>query len=90
MLIYYVENHLIFADAAVRAFDQLSAAQFVISPLVKFECLDGALKRNNPSLVRQYRKFFERFGNLEMHESVYLDAAELRARFEQKRRMLCT
>ena len=84
VLIYHVENHPTFATSVAQALGVLNADRFAISPLVKFECLVGALKENNLPLVQQYRTFFDRFVSLEITESVYLDAAELRARFRLK------
>jgi predicted nucleic acid-binding protein len=56
-------------------------ARFGISPLVKCECLVAPLKRGDPVLEQAYLEFFDRFLPLEMPESVYLRAAQLRARF---------
>jgi len=60
---------------------QIGIASFVISPLVKCECLVGPIKRANPGLQRDFGDFFDQYISLPMPESVYLAAAELRARF---------
>lgn len=59
-------------------------ARFGISPLVKCECLVGPLKRGDLVLQRAYVELFERFVPMAMPESVYLQAAQLRARFGLK------
>ena len=81
LLIYLIERHERWsgpvADAVARAAD----ARFGISPLVKCECLAGPLKRGDPVLERAYTELFEVFMSLAMPEPVYLQAAQLRARF---------
>ena len=81
LLIYLIERHARLgapvADALVRAED----ARFCISPLVKCECLVGPIKRGDPVLERAYTELFEVFVSLAMPEPVYLQAAQLRARF---------
>jgi uncharacterized protein len=81
LLIYLTEGHARWADGIGRAMAALPDARFGISPLVKCECLVGALKRNDPVLQRAYSHIFEQFVFLDMPEEVYLTAAELRARF---------
>ncbi|MBV8493782.1 MAG: PIN domain-containing protein, partial [Alphaproteobacteria bacterium] len=63
--------------AAIAASDD----RFGISPLVKCECLVGAIKRGDPVLQRAFTELFDRLVSLAMPEPVYLQAAELRARF---------
>ena len=60
---------------------QIGAALFAISPLVKCECLVGPIRRADPGLQRDYFEFFEHHLSLSMPEPVYLQAADLRARF---------
>ena len=56
------------------------AEEFVISPLVKMECLVGPIKDGNLELRRYYELGLARFGQLTLSEEVFLRAAELRAR----------
>jgi predicted nucleic acid-binding protein len=65
------------AEAMAGATD----ARFGISPLVKCECLAGPLKRGDPVLERAHITLFAVFPSLPMPEPVYLQAAQLRARF---------
>jgi predicted nucleic acid-binding protein len=48
---------------------------------VKCECLVAPLKRGDPVLERPYTEMFEVLVALAMPEPVYLQAAQLRARF---------
>ena len=81
LVIYLTEGHARWggqvADAMVGATD----ARFAISPLVKCECLVGPIKRGDPVLENAYIELFGVFVSLAMPESVYLQAAQLRARF---------
>ena len=83
LLIYLVEQHARWSDAVARALAE-AAARFGISPLVKCECLVGPIKRGDPVLRCVYTDLFELFVPLAMPEQVYLQAAELRARFGLK------
>src|SRR6266550_2343816 len=56
-------------------------ARFGISRLVKCECLVGPLKRSDPVLERPLTELFAVFNSLAMPEPVFLQAAQLRARF---------
>lgn len=71
-------------DAVAKAMANAAEAQFGISPLVKFECMAGPAKRADPVLERAYRDVFELFVPLAMPDTVYLQAAQLRARFGLK------
>jgi len=80
ILIYLVESHARWGDR-VAASMTAPGARFGISPLVKCECLVGPLKRSDPVLERAYREIFGRLLALEMPETVFLQAAQLRAQF---------
>lgn len=58
--------------------------KLAISPLVKLECLAGPAKRDDLRLKHDYESFFERFVTLNIPETVYLQAAQLRGRFGLK------
>jgi predicted nucleic acid-binding protein len=84
LVIYLEERHPRWSERLATRMSEVPAAKFAISPLVKFECLVGPIKRADPVLYRGYLELFERFASLEMPESVYLEAAALRARFGLK------
>lgn len=84
LLIYLVEGHPRWATAVAAAIAEAGDARFGISPLVKCECLVAPIKRGDPVLQRAYTELFEQFVFLAMPEPVYLQAAELRARFGLK------
>jgi len=81
LIIYLVERHPRWGEAVASAIAQVAGGRFGISPLVKCECLVGPIKRGDPVLQRGYIELFDRFVSLAMPETVYLAAAELRARF---------
>ena len=83
LLIYLAEGHPRWGAAIVAAMEGTDA-RFGISPLVKCECLVGPIKRGDPVLERAYTELFDQFVSLAMPEPVYLQAAELRARFGLK------
>jgi predicted nucleic acid-binding protein len=84
LLIYLVEGHPRWGMAVAAAIAEAGDARFGISPLVKCECLVAPIKRGDPVLQRAYTELFEQFVSLVMPEPVYLQAAELRARFGLK------
>jgi predicted nucleic acid-binding protein len=84
LVIYLTESHARWGDRVGSAMARASDARFAISPLVKCECLVGPIKRGDPVLQRAYTDLFELFVILAMPEAVYLQAAELRARFGLK------
>ncbi len=81
LLIYLVEEHARWAPAVAAAVSGAGHARFALSPLVKYECLVGALRRNDPVLQQAYEEAFALFAMLPMPEAVYLQAAQLRAHF---------
>jgi predicted nucleic acid-binding protein len=84
LLIYLVERHPRWGGLVATAIAQSDEARFGISPLVKCECLVGPLKRGDPVLQRAYSDLFGLLVPLDMPESVYIKAAQLRARFGLK------
>jgi predicted nucleic acid-binding protein len=80
LLIYLAEAHPRWGEAVAAAMEA-SGVPFGISPLVKCECLVGPIKRGDPVLQQAYTELFEQFVSLAIPEPVYLQAAELRARF---------
>lgn len=81
LLIYLIERHARWGAPVTDAIARAGETRFGISPLVKCECLVGPLKRGDPVLERAYTEIFEVFASLTMPEPVYLQAAQLRARF---------
>ncbi len=81
LLIYLIERHARWGVPVADAIARAGEARFGISPLVKCECLVGPLKRGDPVLEGAYTEIFEVLVSLAMPEPVYLQAAQLRARF---------
>ena len=81
LVIYLVERHARWSEQVTRAMASVGQTRFAISPLVKCECLVAPLKRGDLVLRRAYEEFFGLLIGLDMPEAVYLQAAELRARF---------
>ena len=81
LVIYLVERHARWGERVAEAIAATAESRFGISPLVKLECLVGPIKRADPVLHRAYADLFDRLATLALPEPVYLQAAELRARF---------
>jgi predicted nucleic acid-binding protein len=84
LIIYLVEEHPRWGAPVARAMIQEPEARFGASPLTKCECLVAPYKRSDPVLRRAYLEFFDRLVPLPMPDEVYIQAAELRARFGLK------
>ncbi len=84
LLIYLVEKHQRWGKPVANAMENATDDRFGLSPLTKSECLVGPLKQSDCGLQLAYQKVFERFLSLDIPEVVYLNAAELRARFGLK------
>lgn len=84
LVIYLVERHPVWFEAVRRNVSAEPDARFAISPLVKAECLIGPMRRGDFPLEGLYRAFFETLITLDMNESIFMDAARLRARFGLK------
>jgi predicted nucleic acid-binding protein len=84
ILIYLIERHERWGVQVAKAFDESSGDRCGVSPLAKCECLVGPLRRGDPVLRRAYLDAFDLLLPLAMPEQVYLQAAELRARFGLK------
>jgi len=81
LVIYLVERHPRWGDPVAAALARANGTDFAISPLVKCECLVAPIRRGDLVLRQGYIDFFTEFVSLDMPEAVYLQAAELRARF---------
>lgn len=84
LVIYLVERHSRWREVVRGAMAGKGSVRFAISPLVKMECLVGAIQRDDPVLEREYAELFATFTWLPIPEPVYLQAAQLRARFGLK------
>jgi uncharacterized protein len=85
LVIYLVEQHPRWGERILRAIaDAGRMTRFGISPLVNCECLVQPLRRGELVLERRYLEVFDSFASLAMPEPIYLQAAELRARFGLK------
>jgi uncharacterized protein len=82
LLIYLVEQHALWGRRVDQAIADIPESNFGISPLVKLECLVGPIERGDPVLRLAYEAAFDRLAMVEMPDPVYLQAAELRARFD--------
>lgn len=80
ILIYLVERHPKWFRPVRAALDDAGDSLFGISPLTRLECLVGPMRKRNGRLQRVYHSVFQRFLPLDLPESVYVDAAEIRAR----------
>ena len=82
LVVYAFESQTLFGER-VRA-HLLAHAQhsLAISPLVKLECLAPPIKSGNLVLQRYYEDGLDQFVQLPMPEAVYLQAAQLRGRFQ--------
>jgi predicted nucleic acid-binding protein len=81
LVIYLVEGHARWGARVEEAIADAALSRFGISPLVKLECLVGPIKRGDPVLYRAYADLFARLAALAMPDPVYVQAAEIRARF---------
>lgn len=80
IVIYLVEQHPVWRERIRNELASAATTLFAISPLVQLECLVGPLRQNEGRLQRAYQNAFQQFVTLDMPDTVYIDAAELRAR----------
>lgn len=84
LVIYLAERHPQWSGRLRQAMDRDQDARFVISPLVKMECMVGVFMRGDIVMQRAYDGVFGSFVALTMPEPVFLQAAALRAQFGLK------
>lgn len=84
LLIYLNEVHPNWGRAVAEAIADAGEERFALSPLTKCECLVGPLKRGDTALQARFESLFEQFVTLELPESCYFHAAQLRARYGLK------
>lgn len=84
LVIYAVEHDGILGRSMREAMTHFGPHQFAISSLVKLECLVKPIKSGDLVLQRYFETALSQLQLLDMPESVFLMAAQLRARFSLK------
>ena len=84
LLIYAIENHPVWFNSVREALSSQPESQFAISPLVKMECLVKPMRQGDIALQWRYESGMAQFAQLALNEAVFLQAAQLRARFNLK------
>jgi uncharacterized protein len=84
LLIYAIENHPVWFNRVRDALASQPQGQFAISPLVKMECLVKPIRQGDTPLQWRYEAGMAQFTQLALNEAVFLQAAQLRARFNLK------
>ncbi len=84
LLIYAIENHPVWFTPVRDALARQPEQQFAISPLVKVECLVKPIRQGDLALQQRYQAGMTQFAQLALTEAVFLQAAQLRARFNLK------
>ena len=81
ILIYAIERDPVFGQSTLEALASKPPGAFAISPLTKLECLVKPLENGDLVLQQYYAAALGQLVLLPMTESVFLQAAQLRARF---------
>lgn len=84
LLIYAIEEHPLWAGNVRNAIKNEPDARFAVSPLIKMECLVKPLRTGDIAMQRRYEAGLNEFVQLPMIETIFLQAAMLRARFGLK------
>ena len=84
LLTYAIENHPVRADKVREALACESGERFAVSPLIEMECLVKPFKSGDMRLQHRYASGLSEFPQLPLPEAVFLQAAQLRARFGLK------
>ena len=84
ILIYAIERDPVYGVRTLAALASKPTGGFAISPLTKLECLVKPLKTGDLVLQRYYEAALTQLVLLPMTEDVFLQAAQLRARFSLK------
>lgn len=84
LLIYAIEEHPQWAGLVRSAMAREHGQAFAISPLVKLECLVKPMRTGDLALERRYEAGLARLRLLELSDAVFVQAAQLRARFGLK------
>jgi uncharacterized protein len=81
IVVYWVENHSVFAPRIEQRVLQVTSVEFAISPLVMAEVLVTPFRQHNVVLIERYKAFFENCVVLSMPETIFVETARLRATF---------
>lgn len=84
LVIYAFEQHPQHGDRLFALLDSRPARGFAISSLVKLECLVQPIRSGNVVLQQHYERHLQRFTLLPLNDEVFVQAAQLRARFGVK------
>lgn len=84
LLIYGIENHPVWFNPVREALASQAEGQFAISPLVKTECLVKPIRQGDTALQWRYESAIAQFVQLPLNDAVFLQAAQMRARFNLK------
>lgn len=79
--IYAIERDPVYGDRVLSALQADADSRFATSPLVKLECLVKPLRTGNLVLQRHYEAALAQCEHIPMNEATFLQAAQLRARF---------
>ncbi len=82
LVVYAFESQTLFGERVREAMAARSGEPLAISPLVKLECLAPPIKSGNLVLQRYYEEGLNQFMVLPLPEAAYLQAAQLRGRFQ--------
>lgn len=81
IIIYFVENNTLYSSKIEILMKSLSRADFCYSPLTRLETLIIPLRNKDLQLQKTYDLFFESQTFLPMTDSIFDQAAHLRADF---------
>lgn len=81
IVIYYVEQHPVYAGKIVAEIGQAAADLFLTSPLVRMECLIKPFQNKDLNLQKLYEAFWGKQQVLALPLEVFNRAAQIRADF---------
>jgi len=84
LLIYLVEGDPVFGARVAQAMNSHPEASFATSPLVEMECLVEALKAEDATRERVFRRIFISLVSLPVTRQTFEDAAVIRATYGLK------
>lgn len=84
LLIYAIENHPVLGARVLKALAREKPGRFAISPLSSLECLVQPVRSGDVVLQSRYTEALSQLEELPLPTAVYLQAAQLRARFGLK------
>ncbi|MFP5306266.1 MAG: type II toxin-antitoxin system VapC family toxin [Gammaproteobacteria bacterium] len=84
LLIYAVENHPVFGAKVLKALARENPDRFATSPLTALECLVKPIRTADLVLQNRYEGALAQLLELPLPTTVFLQAAQLRARFGLK------